>query len=176
MTYRTFGIVLARRDVRERDRLYTLYTRERGRVEALAKSARKIESKLVGAMESFGVVDALIARGKVIDRLAGAELVEWFLEIGKDAERLDCARGALALIENLTRPDIHDDRIFTLLASYFRGLNTGEPPQFREFAARLLTFLGFISMQDAAKGAAVLEETLAGRTAPALREFVLGRL
>lgn len=176
MTYRTIGIVLRRRDVNERDRLYSIYTPQLGRVDALAKSARKIQSKLTGAMESFGVVDLLIARGRSIDRLAGAELTEWFPGIYLDAARLECAQGALSLTENLTRPGIRDERIFTLLASYFRGLNTTEPVPFREFALRLLTFLGFISMQDAAKGTTVLRETLVGRTAPALQAFVVGRL
>ena len=176
MTYRTLGVVLSRRDVHERDRLYTIYTAQYGRVEALAKGARKIQSKLAGAMEVPGIVDVLLARGAFFERLAGTQLTEFFTGIYGQPERLEHARAALLLTEHLTRPDIRDDRIFILLASYLRGLNAAEPPQFREFVLRLLSFLGFISMQEAAKSRAVLQETLPDHVPVALREFVIERL
>jgi len=77
-TYKTIGIVIKRKDWRENDSLFSFYTRDFGKVEAVAVGSKKITSKLAGHLSSFGLVDLMIARGKRIDRLAQARLVQKF--------------------------------------------------------------------------------------------------
>ena len=93
-----------------------------------------------------------------------------------EPQRLQDARAAFLLTEALTRPGMRDARIFTLLASYLRGVNGDTPPQFREFALRLLAFLGFISVGDPEKARGVLEDMLPGRVSVAFHEFIRGQL
>ncbi|PIR94640.1 DNA repair protein RecO [Candidatus Falkowbacteria bacterium CG10_big_fil_rev_8_21_14_0_10_39_11] len=77
-TYKTIGIVIKRKDWRENDSLFSFYTQDFGKVEAIATSSKKITSKLAGHLSSFGLVDLMIARGKRIDRLAQARLIQKF--------------------------------------------------------------------------------------------------
>ena len=63
------AIVLARHDVREFDQMISLYTRDAGKIEVLAKGIKKITSKNSSNLEVFSVVDVEVAPGKEIDHL-----------------------------------------------------------------------------------------------------------
>ncbi len=79
-TYTTTGIVLRAKSYKQNDRLYTIFTERRGKVEAVATSSRKILSKLAPHLVIFGEVQVQIAPGKKYDKLAGAELKKIFLK------------------------------------------------------------------------------------------------
>ena len=71
-TYQDKAITLKRIDIKEADRLFVFYTKEHGKVEAVARGVKKINSKMAGHLEPLGIVDLMIARGKSIDQVAGA--------------------------------------------------------------------------------------------------------
>ena len=56
--FRTQGVVLRARDLGEHDRLVTLYTRDLGKLTAVAKGARRVRSRFGGALELFTWGDA----------------------------------------------------------------------------------------------------------------------
>lgn len=80
-TYLTNAFVLHNRPWREADRLYTLFTQKMGKVQVIVAGARKISSKLSPHLAPFSEVEAMVARGKQIDRLAGANLSERYITI-----------------------------------------------------------------------------------------------
>ena len=49
--YRSDALVLRRRNLGEADRIVTFLSRERGKMRAVARSARRVKSKFAGAME-----------------------------------------------------------------------------------------------------------------------------
>lgn len=78
MTYSTTAIVLRTRAIREADRLYTVLTPDRGKLELLGQGTRKSASKLAGGLAVPGMLELHCARGKVVDRVAGVEVAERF--------------------------------------------------------------------------------------------------
>ena len=60
-------------DYGEADRIYTLLTRDHGKVGAIARGVRKTSSKLASSLELFGAVDVLLAHGRSLDVIAQAE-------------------------------------------------------------------------------------------------------
>ncbi|MBE2222398.1 MAG: DNA repair protein RecO, partial [Anaerolineae bacterium] len=62
-TLRTEAIVLKRHNFGEADRLLTLYTREFGKMKAIAKGARKPQSRKTGHVELFMRSQFLLAEG-----------------------------------------------------------------------------------------------------------------
>lgn len=123
MTYRTLGIVLRRRDVREADRLYTIFTKNHGKIEALTRGSRKITSKLSPHLESFATVDLLIARGRFWDHVAGVEAVERFPNISSRFLTTWAAFYAFELTDTLTKPGARDYGLWNLFLEYLRAVN-----------------------------------------------------
>ena len=99
--FRTQAIILSRRDFGEADRLLTLFTPARGKIRAIAKGARKPSAKVSGHVELFARSDCLIHRGRNLDILTQAELIEPYLGLarGFGAGRLRqlCRRAAGSL-------------------------------------------------------------------------------
>jgi len=147
MTYRLTGIVIRRRPLREADRLYTVYTRERGKVELLAQGTRKIQSKLSGTLEMLSVLNIQAARGKVMDRLTAAEAVESFPDI-RTAPQMASALAAFALADDLTRGGEQEEALFGLLGDVCRAIGAAKEPAELErhldaFLWKLLPILGY---------------------------------
>lgn len=83
-TYTTTGIVLKRRDYQENDRLFCLYTKDFGKIDVVARGTKKITSKLKGYLEPFYLVKLMIAKGKVIDKLANCNSIRCYENLRND--------------------------------------------------------------------------------------------
>jgi len=70
--YKTAGIVLKKRNWREDDLLFSIFTENFGRVEALAVGARKIKSKLAGHLAAPGIIDFIFVAGRLQKRITHA--------------------------------------------------------------------------------------------------------
>ena len=60
-------MVLRKLDYGESDRIYTLLTREHGKVGVLARGVRRSTSRLASALELFSLVDVQLAKGRNLD-------------------------------------------------------------------------------------------------------------
>lgn len=69
-TYRDQAVVLRKLDYGEADRIYTLLTRDHGKVGAIARGVRKGTSRLAPSLELFARVDVLLAQGRNLDVIA----------------------------------------------------------------------------------------------------------
>ncbi len=65
-------MVLRKLDYGEADRIYTLLTREHGKLGAIARGVRRTQSKLAPALELFGRIDVLLAHGRNLEVVAQA--------------------------------------------------------------------------------------------------------
>ncbi len=101
-TFRTPAIILKRRDMGEADRLVTLLTPTYGKIEAIAKGARKPTGSKTGHVELYTRADVLISKGREIDVLAQAELVEPFLPLREDLMRGAYASYIVELLDRFT--------------------------------------------------------------------------
>ncbi len=63
-SFRVEAVVIRHADWGEADRMLTLYTRERGKVRAIAKGARRIKSRKAGHLEPFTRVTLQLAKGR----------------------------------------------------------------------------------------------------------------
>lgn len=147
MTYRLTGIILRRRPIRETDRLYTVYTRERGKVELLAQGTRKIQSKLAGTLETISILNIQAARGRTFDRLTSAEVIESFPGI-TSASQISATLAVFALADDLTRGGEQEEALFDLLGETCRAISSKEDEDslgrlLDAFLWKLLPILGY---------------------------------
>lgn len=155
-TFQTKGIILKKTDHREYDQLFVIYTFEKGKVVALGRGTKKIQSKLNGFLQHFAVVDLMIARGKNYDHVAGVTIDQNFLKIKNDLGKIILGSFGLELVDKLTELDHGDPKIFILLTKYFQALDensfTHKEWQIikQAFVIKLLSLLGFRPTEDIA--------------------------
>ena len=116
----TKAIVLSHRDLAEHDRLYTLFTEKKGKIEVRVRGARKILSKLQPPLSSIAVVRVLIYEGRSRPLLIGIETAERLPLVAKTLWRAQVAARFIRLVDLSTRPDIHDGELFSLLRDGLR--------------------------------------------------------
>lgn len=151
--YRSEAVVLRRTDFGEADRILTLYTPTFGKISTIAKGVRKPASKLGGHLELFTRVKVLLARGRNLDVVTGAETIEAYRGLraeGPDApedalERIGTAYYCAELLDRFTEEQIENRPLWDLLTSALRALSDGSDPTLvaRHYELRLLGYAGY---------------------------------
>ena len=124
-TYKTQGIVLARHNLGEADRIITFLTPDRGKVRAVARGVRKIKSRMAGHLELFSQTELMLAEGRNLDIITSARLMTHHEALVTDYARLRAAYLRAEIIDRLMSDDgePHAD-IFQLLADSLAQLAT----------------------------------------------------
>lgn len=112
------GITIKRDNTLQYDRKITFFTKEKGKMCAYAKSASKISSKLAPHCEPFGLVRFLIAPGKNVNHIAGAQLVRPFAKIRNNIHSLRIIRTVSGIINDFTKEHHSEPEVFDLLHEY----------------------------------------------------------
>ncbi len=144
--FRSQAIILSRRDFGESDRLLTLFTPERGKIRAIAKGARKPQGKLSGHVELFARSDVMIHRGRNLDIISQAEMVEPYLGLREDLRRSAYANYVAELLDRFTADeDINQSELFELLHQTLGRVADAADPRLaaRYYELRLLDLAGF---------------------------------
>lgn len=147
--YRTQGIVLKKENRLEADQLFTVYTKDFGRLEILGKGIRKIKSKLRSSIDLFYLSEIEFIQGRTYKTLTDALLIDKFENLKKDLKRLAIAFRITEIAEELIAGQEPDKKIWDLLKGTLKKLNQ---PSFRIFDWRLvccyffwnlISFLGY---------------------------------
>jgi DNA repair protein RecO (recombination protein O) len=143
---RTEGIVLHAWDLGEHDRLVTLYTRDHGRLSAVARGARRLRSRFAGALELFTWGDAVgfEREGRNLVRLDHFDIRQPFRRLREDLECLGQGARMIEAVARLTAERDAQPLCFALLLRGLRALDAGATPARVQlaFALRLLDLLG----------------------------------
>jgi DNA repair protein RecO (recombination protein O) len=145
-SFRVEAIVIRHAERGEADRMVTLFTRERGKLRAIAKGARKIKSRKAGHLEPFTRVTLQLAAAHDFPIVTQAETVEAYLALRDDLVKTGYAAYCLELIDRFTyEEEIEAGAIFSVLADTLKRIETSIDVwlAIRYFEMRLLDFLGF---------------------------------
>ncbi|HBO17168.1 MAG: repair protein RecO protein [Candidatus Moranbacteria bacterium GW2011_GWE2_35_2-] len=137
MEYKYTGIILGKYDVGETDRIYVIYTLEQGKIRALAKGVRKMHAKLSGSLESFNLVDILIARNRGMGKIKSAIVERNFSVIKNNFELLEKVFQVIGIFGRLMEDEQKDEEAFFLLAQYLKMMNEKNGDDFLRF--RIIT-------------------------------------
>lgn len=151
---RAEAIVIRHSDFGEADRLVTLYTREQGKLRAVAKGVRKIASRKAGHLEPFTRVKLQLARGRDMFIVTQAETVDAYSSLREDLSLTGYAAYVLELLDRFV-PDEESasPSLYRLLTETLSHLATESNPwlTLRSYEMRLLDLLGFRpQLQDCA--------------------------
>lgn len=128
-TYSTEGIALLVHKYKGTGRVVSFYTRDRGRVDAVAQGIGKPGSKLAAAVELFTLSRLMLAEGRDLDRVAQADVVESHYSLRADMARLACASYIAELTVKSSEPTHPLMGLFEHLAEAYGALCTAEDPE-----------------------------------------------
>ncbi len=139
------AVVLRRHDYGEADRIFTLFTRERGKVRAIAKGVRRIASRKSGHLELFTRCRLLLARGRNLEVITQAETVDAYGPLREDLVRTAYAYHLAELTDRLTADENPGPAVFDLLTAMLDALTDAVEPGLvaRYFEIRLLGLVGY---------------------------------
>jgi DNA repair protein RecO (recombination protein O) len=144
------AIILASRDANEVNRIYFLYTLERGLVRAAAKGVRKPEAKLAGHLEPGTLSEVYIAKTRGLGQITSAITLDSFENVKKNFEKIsEFLKISRFFLKNFAEEE-RDENIFDLLVEFLRlsDLAAPTPPRaggdilIEAFWWKLLDFLG----------------------------------
>ncbi|HEV3152588.1 MAG TPA: DNA repair protein RecO [Candidatus Baltobacteraceae bacterium] len=143
-TYKTSAVVLRGRNYSEADRILTLFSTERGKMDAIAKGVRRTKSHLAGRLEFANEVALGMHRGRNLDVIVTADLevAHWQHLVRPD--RFAAASIVLELIDGFCEPDLPLPDVYRLLTGVLSAIGRSESPLslLPRFSLRLLDLLG----------------------------------
>lgn len=99
--YKDEGVVLKTIKLGEADRIVTLFTRDNGKVRAVAKGIRKTKSRFGGRLEPFTRAHLMIYKGRNLDTITSVDVVDSFDSVRKDYLRLTSAAALVEVVEKI---------------------------------------------------------------------------
>ncbi len=109
------AIVLRHADYRDNDRMVTLLSPSRGRVDAVIRNCRKPKSHNLNAGELFALGDYMLIENGGRNTVTSVRLIETFYPLRNDYERLTCGVYLLNLTEAVIEPEQGEQELFMLL-------------------------------------------------------------
>ena len=143
--YRTEAIILGRFDYGEADRILTVYTPHRGKFRVIAKGVRRPLSRLGPHLEYFTRCRLMLAKGRELDTVTGAETIDPHLGLRADLDAFGHASHLAEVLNRLTQDRQENEAAYDLLASSMRLLADGVDPfaVTRHYELALLVLLGY---------------------------------
>src|SRR5512135_955252 len=126
-SFRVEAVVLRHANWGEADRMLGLYTREQGKLRAVAKGARKIKSRKAGHLEPFTRVALMLARGRDMWIVTQAETVDAYQPLREDLLLPSYAAYVIELLDRCTYEEGENRALFTLVADTLDRLTRDDP-------------------------------------------------
>lgn len=114
-------------DYRDSDRILTLYSRELGPLDVLARGARKSFRRFGGHLAMFGRVEALVdhREGRSLSALRSARMLDGYPAFQQDLVRFAIASYLAEIVLRTAAPGAPDDEVWGLLCAAFSSLAHG---------------------------------------------------
>jgi len=144
-TFHAQAVVLRHLEFSEADRILTLFTRERGKIKAIAKGVRKIRSRKAGHLEPFTLVSLYLAQGRDLAIITQAETVNAFINLRDDLTHMSYAAYIVELLDRFTYEEGEDRALYNLLVDTLKRLEISPNSKtvIHYYEVRLLDLLGF---------------------------------
>ncbi len=153
--YKAEGVVLARRNLGEADRVLTLLTREFGKLSVKAKAVRRTTSRLAGRLEPFTHARFLLARGRALDVVAQVEVVSSHAGLRTDLDRVGHAWLVAEMTDRLVPEAEPHPEVFAHLLAALDLLEAADPAVAAcWYALGLFDALGYRPSTDRCAGCA----------------------
>lgn len=117
------GIIIKRTSLNDNDVILTIFSKERGKFQAIVKGGKKTRSPFLGSTQLFCYTKFVYYTGKNFDYINQTQLINSFYSIRNDLERLSIATYMIDIILNSFEIEQKEERAFNLLMYSLSLLN-----------------------------------------------------
>src|SRR3989344_5279511 len=142
--YKIEGIIIKRKNFGETDRILTVFSKNKGKIQVMAKGVRKITSRRSSHVELLNLSVLGLHEGKM-PILTEAETLNHFSSLKNDLRKASYAFYVCELIDGLLAEHQENRAVFDLLQRILYDLEIEENPRRRikRFEQEILILLGF---------------------------------
>jgi DNA repair protein RecO (recombination protein O) len=144
---KTLAIVLKSIDWKDTSKIVNFYTRKNGKVDVIAKGARRSNSKYQGVLESINLIEVIIylSENRQLQILGQATLEKSFPKIRANYEKTTYVFAIFELINIFLQQGASDAIFFDFFTTILDEMENCEIPQivFWYFILKLTSYLGF---------------------------------
>jgi DNA repair protein RecO (recombination protein O) len=143
--YSSTGIVLARRNYAEADRIVVLFSKDFGKLFVLAKGVRKLKSRKRGSIEIFSHIRFSATKSRGLDFLTEVESIDNFESTRSDIKKVLLAYYFAEVIGRLSQEEKKNDMLFEYFLNTLKKLEKeAKLKKFRhDFIYKVLVISGF---------------------------------
>ena len=138
--HRTKALFLKKTNQGETNQVFTVYTKDFGKLKVTAKAIRKIKSKLKSGAEIFYYSEIEFIQGKTHKILTDADLIRKFR---KSLPQMQIAYKITRALDDLVKGEEEDKKIWNLAIETFERLEHNREIVYYYFFWNLLTILGY---------------------------------
>lgn len=139
------GIVLRVANYREHDRMLTLLTPDKGRVDVLSRGCRRPKNCLMSASENFVQGEFVVFRNQDRYTLTSCAIGESFYPVRLDAYRMTCGAYMLQIAQAAAHPGQEAEALYELLTECLRRLCYREDEQALTIVNTFLLFFAEVN-------------------------------
>ncbi len=122
----TQGVVLRHTNIKESDRMLTVFSPSHGKLSVLAKGCRKPKSRFLSISQPFCYGDIVLKQYRDIYILTQAEVINSYFDLRSDLERLSLASYLLHITEDAISSGDDNPQLFTLLLKALSLMSFGQ--------------------------------------------------
>jgi len=147
--YQAEAILLAVRDWGEADKLVTLFSREYGKISAVAYGARRPKNRMSGTLQLFSHVELSLSQGNKLDTIRQCDVKASFRTLREDLMQMAYGVFVLELADELLPDRQPEPEIFDLLLTVLTVIQRRNPRVVALAAAwQMLALAGFQPVLD----------------------------
>lgn len=121
--YRTEAIVFRSWKSKEYDRVYSIFSREHGKLRVVGVGIRKPQAKLASGLEPFTRSDVFLIKCRGLDRVKGTIVVDQYESLKNNLDFLLDGRRAVDVLEKILPDGEPNARIFDILKEYLQFID-----------------------------------------------------
>jgi len=146
--YRVTGFVIREMDLAEADKIIVIFSKKHGKLHAIAKGARKIQSKLLAGTRLFTISEFILYKGKNLFTVTQCEPKVSFYHLSDDMNRFFYACYLAEIIDKVTEIRSPEPMLFDIFFDAIAFLNNVTDVKLTElvvryFEIKLLDLFGY---------------------------------
>lgn len=145
MLFKVQGIVLKAINFNDWDKILTIYTKQHGKIQAIAKGVRRPKSKNISATQVFSLSEFILYKGKNLYNLNQSETIKSYYPLRDNLEKLSYASYILELTNAGLIEEETNTKIFELLLKTLDIIVEEEKYDqiTRAFELKFISYLGY---------------------------------